>query len=126
MHGGGVREMEMKKLILPELKQNNDLPDKMSQKEFEEMLDERHFKFVPEFEFEADGLSLIPATDYDNKGEYMYAYIVGGEATYYDNALVKTDDFHFRTYAGWKKAVKDMTAQLIKRWKEWVRGLYEA
>ena len=114
----------MRKLKVPVLVENADLPETMKQREFEICFDKAHYEFVPEFEFDADGLSLISSIDNDDDGEYVYAYIVGGEDRYYENALVKTDDFHFRTYAGWKKAVKDMTVQLIKRWKEWVRGLY--
>lgn len=115
----------MKKLILPELIRNNDLPDKMSQKEFEEMLDKRHFKFVPFFYFEIAKLEVITSTDIDEKGEYMYSYIADTESGYWEDRIVATDDFYFRTYAQWKKAVKAMAAQLIKRWKAWVRGLYK-
>lgn len=114
----------MKKLKVPVLVENAGLPETMKQREFEAHFYKADYDFIPEFKFEADGLSLISLTDYDDEGEYMYAYIVGGEDTYYDNALVRTDDFHFRTYAGWKKAVKAMAAQLAKRWEALVRGLY--
>lgn len=113
----------MKKLILPELIKNTDLPEKMSQKEFEEMLDEHYYEFNPMFRFDVDGLRLVCSIDTCDEGDYMYAYIVGAEQ-YYDYAIIATDDFQFRTYAQWKKAVKAMAAQLVKRWKAWVSGLY--
>lgn len=114
----------MRKLKLPELVVNDDLPDKMSKKEFEKMMEERHFEFVPTFNIDIDKLEVITSTDFDDNGEYMYSYIADTESGYWDDRIVATDDFHFRTYFQWKKAVKAMAAQLVKRWKEWVRGLY--
>lgn len=114
----------MRKLKVPVLVENAELPKTMNQREFEICFDKAHYEFVPEFEFKADGLSLISSIGNDDHVSYLYAYIVGGDDRYYENALVKTEYFHFRTYAEWKKAVKAMAAQLVKRWKAWVRWLY--
>lgn len=113
----------MRKLKVPILVENADLPETMTQREFEICFDKAHYEFVPKFEFLVEGFRIIADVDYSANDYYLYAFI--GPSKYYDNALVKTDDFHFRTYAGWKKAVKAMAAQLVKRWKAWVRALYE-
>lgn len=115
----------MKKLKVPVLVENEDLPETMTKKEFEAKFRSENYEFVPHFDFDVENLYIISSTDIDSQGDFVYAYIVGIKERYYDYAIITTDDFHFRTYAGWKKAVKAMVAQLVKRWKAWVRGLYK-
>lgn len=56
MYRGGVQEEgKMKKLKVPVLVWNADVPKTMKQREFEICFDKAHYEFVPEFEFEADG-----------------------------------------------------------------------
>lgn len=114
----------MRKLKVPVLVENSDLPKKMKQREFKIWFDKAHYEFIPKFDFWVEGFILISDVEYSANYYYLYAFI--GSSKYYDYAIIKTDDFHFKTYAGWKKAVKAMAAQLVKRWKAWVRGLYEA
>lgn len=112
----------MKKLKVPVLVEDADLPKTMKKREFEICFDKANYDFVPEFEFLVEGFRIIADVDYSANDYYLYAFI--GSSKYYDYAIIKTDDFHFRAYAEWKKAVKAMAAQLVKRWKAWVRGLY--
>ena len=114
----------MKKLKVPQLIENSELPKSMTQKEFEQMYSEKRYLFVPEFTFDIDGLVLTCDLDYFDS-PYVYAYICGDGAEYYDYAIVKTDDIYFNTYAEWRKAVKTLTKQLVSRWKQWVSTLYE-
>ena len=121
------RSFIMKKLKLPKLIENRDLPKTMNKKKFEEILDENHYNFVPEFSFDINELSVIGQLDYSDKGNHVYAYICYNDSAteYYDYAIVKTDDIYFNTYAEWKKAVKILEKQLIQRWKEWIGSLYQ-
>lgn len=115
----------MKKIKVPKLLANTDLPEKMAQKEFEEMLKDNWAELVPHFAFDVEGLNLHIAFDRDDDSSYLYAYICGGGAKYYDYAIVKTDDIYFSTYAQWKQAIKTLEKQLVSRWKDWVSCLYE-
>ena len=115
----------MKKIKIPELLINTDLPEKMSKKEFEEMYENSHYEFVPNFEFDVRGLYVVAGIGVSDEGDYLYAYIHSDGVAYYDYAIIKTDDFHFSTYSQYKKAMKALEQQLVSRWKEWVKGLYE-
>lgn len=116
----------MKKLKVPQLIENSELPKKMSQKEFEEMLVYNWIELIPEFTFDVEGLNLHTDLDGEDNSNFLYAYIsCEGAADYYDYAIVKTDDIYFSTYAKYKKAVKTLAKQLTRRWKEWVSALYE-
>ena len=114
----------MKKLKTPLLVENQDLPKEMTQRQFEEMMANNNYKFIPDFTFNVKGLFVIGATGTSDKGDYLYAFIYGEGAEYYDCAIVKTEDFYFKTYKQWKKAIKDMAKQLTTRWKKWVVDLY--
>lgn len=114
----------MRKLKLPRLVENPDLPKTMTQKEFDEMMEEQQYKLIPEICFDVGNLFCDTDIDWCDNGYYVYAYILSLRS-YYDYAVVKTDDFFFKTYAQYKKAVKDMMTQLVKRWKDWVHRLYE-
>lgn len=115
----------MRKLKLPVLVENKDLPQAMSQKDFEKMFAERHYEFVPVFYLTVPELCVVSDVDFDDEGYYVYSYIFAGKDRYYEHALVRTDDFRFKTYAEWKHAVNAMAAQLVKHWKDFVRGMYK-
>ena len=114
----------MKKLEIPLLVENQDLPKEMTQRQFEEMMANEHYELTPDFTFNVKGLFVVGDADTNDKGDYLYAYICGEGAEYYDYAIVKTEDFYFKTYKQWKKAIKDMAKQLTARWKKWVADLY--
>ena len=97
----------------------------MTQKEFEEMLADNWVELVPDFTFDIDGLNLHIDLDGNDDSNYLYAYICGDGAEYYDYAIVKTDDLYFRTYAEWKVAVRILSKQLAQRYRQWVDSLYE-
>lgn len=117
----------MKELKIPKLIENADLPEEMSQRKFNKMLEDESYEFEPDFSFDVRGLVAIGGMDYCSKGNRLYAYICYNNSIteYYDYALVKTDDFYFKTYADYKRAVKEMSDQLVERWKAWVEGLYQ-
>lgn len=115
----------MGKLKLPKLIENTELPKKMTQKEFEEMLEDNWMELIPDFTFGIDRLNLYIDLDSNDDSNYLYAYICNDGAEYYDYAIVKTDDINFRTYAEWKAAVRILAKQITQRWKEWVGNLYE-
>lgn len=114
----------MSKLKVPKIIKNEALPQKMTQSEFNKIIDDSWEELVPEFSFDIEGLCLCCDIDACDAGYYIYAYIRGIGAEYFDYAIVKTDDFYFNTYGQYKKAVKDMSTQLTLRWKEWVKSLY--
>lgn len=114
----------MSKLNVPKLIKNEELPQKITQSEFNNLMENDSTMFVPEFSFDVGGLCLCCDIDNCCDGDYVYAYICGEGAEYIDYAIVKTDDFYFNTYGQYKKAVKDMSTQLTQRWKEWVKSLY--
>lgn len=115
----------MRKLKLPKLIKNSELPEKMTQKEFEEMLEDNWVELVPDFTFDVNGLNLCIELDDNGNSLYLYAYICGKNGEYYDYAIVKTNDIYFRTYAQYKQAIKTLAKQITQRWKEWVDNLYE-
>lgn len=117
----------MKELKIPKLIENTDLPEEMSQRKFNKMLEDEYYKFEPDFSFDVKELVAIGSIDYCSKGVRLYSYICynNSNTAYYDYAIVKTDDFYFKTYADYKKAVKEMSDQLVERWKAWVEGLYQ-
>ena len=117
----------MKELKIPKLIENTDLPERMSQKMFNDTLEYDCYELEPDFSFDVLNLTAIGSLDYGSKGYRLYAYICYNDSatTYYDYAIVKTDDFYFKTYAEWKKALKDMSKQLGERWKAWVENLYQ-
>ena len=117
----------MKELKIPKLIENADLPEEMSQRKFNKMLEDESYEFEPNFSFDVRELVAIGSMDYCSKGNRLYAYICYNNSNieYYDYAIVKTDDFYFKTYADYRKAVKEMSDQLVERWKAWVDSLYQ-
>lgn len=119
----------MKELKIPKLIEKTNLPKEMSQKKFNQILFEDDFhEFIPSFIFDAQGHLALSYVSSRKNDYYVYAVICyknSAYTDYYDYALVKTDDFYFKTYADYKKAVKEMSDQLVERWKTWVEGLYQ-
>ena len=118
----------MKELKIPKLIENSDLPEEMSQRKFNQILFTYDFReFIPSFIFDVQGHVALSYVGMRKNGSYVYAVICykNSAKDYYDYALVKTDDFYFKTYADYKKAVKEMSNQLVERWRAWVEGLYQ-
>lgn len=117
----------MKELKIPKLIGNTDLPEEMSQRKFNKMLEDGYYELTPLFTFDVQELAVVSYIDNCKNGNYVYAYICYNSfaTEYYDYAIVKTDDFYFKTYADYKKVVKEMSDQLVERWKTWVEGLYQ-
>ena len=123
---GGMNEM--KKLKLPKL-QPFDIDEALAKKDFDKYFDENYNKLIPSYDFDVCGLFVVANIDgdldyiSDEYSFYMYAFV--SNTSFDDNAIAKTCNFYFDTFAQWKKAVKDMDKALIQVYKNWVKSLYE-